>query len=524
VAASATNMSRPSDTRVPDNSSGTRVMSDLSLRGIRKSYSGVHALAGASLECRRGEVHGLIGENGAGKSTLVKVLSGAVARDDGQIRLGDEELGGLTPSRAREHGIGTVFQELSLIGELSVAQNLFYGCEPRVRFGRISRRAIRAGAVEALERFGVEQNVDRPVSELRLAERQILEIVKVLLRTPKVLLLDEATSALLPAQVEWLFEAVRAFAADGGIAIFVSHRLDEIMSLCDRVTVFRNGRDVGGGPIEALPESKLVEMMLGRKLAALYPARTNGPKREVICRVRDLSAPPTLQHLDLDVRAGEIVGIAGLEGQGQSDLFLALYGVHRSSGTIELDGKPVHPRSPAEALDAGIGLVPEDRARDGLCLPLSIRENMILSSLGDVSRAGIIAPSLVRQRVEEGISTLRIKLAAPTQEVSALSGGNQQKVLLSRVLLRHPRLLLMFDATRGVDVGTKSEIYRLIREQCEAGMGIIWYSSDVSELVHVCDRVAVLHDGVVRALLEKDLSEEAIVAAVVGGGAGGRSS
>jgi ribose transport system ATP-binding protein len=250
----------------------------------------------------------------------------------------------------------------------------------------------------------------------------------------------------------------------------------------------------------------------------------NGPKREVACRLRDFSAPPTLQHLDLDVRAGEIVGIAGLEGQGQSDLFLALYGVHRSTGTIELHGKRVHPRSAAEALDAGIGLVPEDRARDGLCLPLSIRENMVLSSLSDVSRGGFIAPSRVRERVEEGIRTLQIKLAAPTQEVSALSGGNQQKVLLSRVLLRHPRLLLMFDATRGVDVGTKSEIYRLIREQCEAGMAIIWYSSDVSELVNVCDRVAVLHDGVVRALLDDDLSEEAIVAAVVGGGSQGEPS
>jgi ribose transport system ATP-binding protein len=469
-------------------------------------------------------VHGLIGENGAGKSTLVKVLSGAVTRDHGAVVLDGEELGSLTPSRARDHGIGTVFQELSLIGELSVAQNLFYGCEPWVRFGRISRRAGRAAAVAALERYGIEQDVDRPVSELRLAERQLLEIVKVLLRNPKVLLLDEATSALLPAQVDWLFEAVRAFAADGGIAIFVSHRLDEITALCNRITVFRNGCDVGCGPIAELPEATLVEMMLGRKLAALYPARANAPKRDVVCRLRDFSAPPTLQHLELDVRAGEIVGIAGLEGQGQSDLFLALYGVHRSTGTFELSGKRVHPRNAADALDAGIGLVPEDRARDGLCLPLSIRDNVILSSLRDVSRAGIIAPSLVRERVEEGIRTLQIKLAAPTQEVSALSGGNQQKVLLSRVLLRHPQLLLMFDATRGVDVGTKSEIYRLIREQCDAGVAVLWYSSDVSELVNVCDRVAVLHDGVVRALLEKDLSEEAIVAAVVGGRPQGGSS
>jgi ribose transport system ATP-binding protein len=496
----------------------------LTLSRIRKSYSGVQALDDASLVCEGGEIHGLIGENGAGKSTLVKVLSGAVDRDAGSIVLDGEDIGQLDPTRSRKRGIGTVFQELSLIGELSVAQNLFYGSEPKVRFGRISRSALRASALAALERFGLEQDVDRPVSGLRLAERQVLEIVKVLLREPRVLLLDEATSALLPAQVQWLFDAVRAFAATGGIAIVVSHRLDEITSLCDRVTVFRNGRDVGGGPLAELPEARLVELMLGRKLAALYPERRPKVERAVACRVRDLNAPPTLHHFDLDVHAGEIVGIAGLEGQGQSDLFLALYGVRRSTGTIELEGRTIHPHSPAHALDAGIGLVPEDRARDGLCLPLSIRENMILSSLSDVSRAGIVRPSRVRERVEEGVATLRIKLNTAGQEVSALSGGNQQKVLLSRVLLRHPRLLLMFDATRGVDVGTKSEIYRLVRKQCEAGVSILWYSSDISELVNVCDRVVVLHDGVVRALLEDDISEAAVVAAMVGSSAGGESS
>ncbi len=503
---------------------GPQAEAELVLRKVAKNYSGVRALAGASVVCHSGEVHGLIGENGAGKSTLVKVLSGAVDRDSGRITLDGAELGQLNPAAARAHGIGTVFQELSLIGELSIAQNLFYGWEPQVRLGRVSRRALRVAAGEALERYGIEQDVDRPVSELRLAERQILEIVKVLLREPRVLLLDEPTSALLPAQVEWLFGAVREFAARGGIAIFVSHRLAEITALCDRVTVFRNGVDVGGGPIADLSESSLVELMLGRRLSVLYPPRSSATSTEVLCRLRDLSAPPTLNHLDLDVRAGEIVGIAGLEGQGQSDLFLALYGARRSEGTIELGGKLVKPHNPAHALDEGIGLVPEDRARDGLCLPLSISENMVLSSLSDVSRAGFMVSARVRQRVEEGIESLRIKLNSPSQEVSALSGGNQQKVLLSRVLLRQPRLLLMYDATRGVDVGTKSEIYRLVRRQCDTGVGVLWYSSDVAELVNIADRVAVLHDGGVRALLEEDLSEAAVVASVVGGGADGRQS
>jgi ribose transport system ATP-binding protein len=500
------------------NAAGSQAQAELVLNNILKSYSGVRALSGASLACRSGEVHGLIGENGAGKSTLVKVLSGAVNRDAGSITLDGHELHRLDPGSARARGIGTVFQELSLIGDLTVAQNLFYAAEPQVRFGRISRRATRVAANEALERFGVEQDVDRLVSELRLAERQILEIIKVLLREPRVLLLDEATSALLPAQVEWLFDVVREFAAQGGIAIFVSHRLAEITALCNRVTVFRNGHDVGGGLIDELPEAKLVELMLGRRMSNLYPPRPSLAGNTVQCRLRGISAPPTLTNFDLDVRAGEIVGIAGLEGQGQSDLFLSLYGVRRSEGTIELEGNSVRPHSPAHALDAGIGLVPEDRARDGLCLPLSISENMILSSLSDVSRGGFISGSRVRQRVEQGVEALRIKLNSPNQEVSALSGGNQQKVLLSRVLLRHPRLLLMYDATRGVDVGTKSEIYQLIRAQCDQGVCVLWYSSDIAELVNIADRVAVLHDGAVRALLEGDITEAAVVAAVVGGG------
>jgi ribose transport system ATP-binding protein len=497
---------------------GPQAPAELVLDKITKSYSGVRALSGASVVCHSGEVHGLIGENGAGKSTLVKVLSGAVDRDGGQITLDGAELAQLDPAAARRHGIGTVFQELSLIDGLSVAQNLFYGVEPKVRFGRIARRDLRAAASAALARYGIEQEVDRPVSELRLAERQVLEIVKVLIREPRVLLLDEATSALLPAQVEWLFGVVREFAAAGGIAIFVSHRLGEITDLCDRVTVFRNGTDVGGGPLSELSESDLVELMLGRRLGMLYPPRPGARDRDVLCRLRDLSAPPTLSHLDLDVHAGEIVGIAGLEGQGQSDLFLALYGARRSGGTIELGGKIVKPHSPAHSLDEGIGLVPEDRARDGLCLPLSISENMVLSSLEEVSRAGFISSSRVRARVSEGIETLSIKLNSPRQEVSALSGGNQQKVLLSRVLLRHPRLLLMYDATRGVDVGTKSEIYLLVRRQCDQGVGVIWYSSDIAELVNIADRVAVLHDGAVRALLDENITEAAVVAAVVGAG------
>ena len=490
----------------------------LVLSDVHKSYSGVRALRGASLSCGFGEIHGLIGENGAGKSTLVKVLSGATTADAGVIRLDGEELAPTNPAQARAHGIGTVFQELSLIGDLDIAQNLLYGDEPRTRTGRINRRALRSQAIESLREYGLEQDVTKMVRDLRLAERQLLEIVKVLLRGPRVLVLDEPTSSLLPTQVEWLFDAARTFASKGGLVIFVSHRLDEIISLCDHVTVFRDGRDVGGGPIAELPETRLVELMLGRKLDAVYPPRSGAPRSEVVCRVRDFSAPPTLRHLDLDVRAGEIVGVAGLEGQGQTDLFLALYGARRATGDVEMDGHPVHLRSPADGLNAGIGLVPEDRARDGLCLSLGVRDNMILSSLSQVSRFGFIERKESREKVQEGIERLRISVQSPRAEVSSLSGGNQQKVLLSRVLLREPRLLLLLDATRGVDVGTRYEIYRLMRAHCDSGGSILFYSSDIAELLNMSDRVVVLHDGIVRAELEDDMSEAAILSAVVGGG------
>jgi ribose transport system ATP-binding protein len=503
-----------------NNAVGSTGAAALVLRDVHKSYEGVQALRGASLSCSFGQIHGLIGENGAGKSTLVKVLSGATTADRGVISIQGQELAARNPREAREQGIGTVFQELSLIGDLDVAQNMLYDREPRTRTGRINRRALRAGAAEALARYGLEQDVTQLVRDLRLAERQVLEIVKVLVREPRVLVLDEATSSLLPEQVDWLFEVARNFARNGGLVIFVSHRLGEIMTLCDRVTVLRDGRDVGQGPISDFSEARLVEMMLGRKLETVYPPRSKPPTTKLVCRLENFSAPPSLRQIDLDVHGGEIVGVAGLDGQGQTDLFLGLYGARRALGRVELDGNRVNLRTPAQALDAGVGLVPEDRARDGLCLSLDVGDNMTLSSLSEIARLGFIQRARARDRIDEGVDRMHIAIRSPSAEVSSLSGGNQQKVLLARVLLRGPRLLLMLDATRGVDVGTRYEIYRLMRAHCDSGGAILFYSSDISELVSMSDRVVVLHDGAVRALLEDDMSEASILSAVIGGSVG----
>jgi ribose transport system ATP-binding protein len=466
-----------------------------------------------------GEVHGLVGENGAGKSTLVKVLSGAVAPDDGTVVLNDRELRLASPGDAVAAGIGTVFQELSLIPDLSIAANLLYGREPEVRFGRVSQPALLQAARRALEEHGLHYaDLRRPVRSLRLSERQALEIVKTLMRGPKVLILDEATSALLPQQVDWLFQAVRQFARNGGLVLFISHRMAEVQAICDTITVFRNGFDVGTRSAREVDESHLVEMMLGRSVQRVYPPRQSPVGEEVVCRTKDLSSLPSLRDIELEVRAGEIVGVAGLDGQGQAELFLALFGARQSKGEVELEGQQFNGSSPARALRAGVGLVPEDRARDGLCLTMTIRDNLVMSNLAQVSRFGFLSRSRMRALVDGAQHRLKIKFADARQNVASLSGGNQQKVLLGRVLACSPRLLLMFDATRGVDVGTKSEIYALMRTECSNGVGILFYSSDVAELVNMADRVIVLHDGVVRGKLQAPMTEESVVAAVVGAG------
>lgn len=514
-------MAHTAATTVPSRTSSP----DLVLDGICKSYGGVVALNSATLECRTGEVHGLVGENGAGKSTLVKILAGGVRADEGMVTLDGRTLRLGSPANARAAGIATAFQELSLIPHLSVAANLYYGQEPRSPLGRISFRKLGNASNEAFARYGLHPvDPHRPVGELRLAERQTLEILKALLLEPRVLILDEPTSSLLPEQVQWLFERVRAFAAEGGVAVFISHRLAEIEELCDHVTVLRNGTNVGSASTSDLPEPALVELMLGRRIERFFPRSVpSGRVRdEIICSLRGFSAPPDLHEVDLDVRSGEIVGVGGLEGQGQAALFRALFGLRGWTGEAVIDGRAAHLGGARRALKTGVGLVPEDRASQGLCLSLSIRDNISLSALSSVSRRGIVRRKDERELVRGAISRLSIKLRSPMQEVGSLSGGNQQKVLLARVLATSPTLLLLYDATRGVDVGTKTEIYELMHEICRSGVGILFYSTDAAELVNMSDHVVVLHDGRIRARLAgEDMTEENIVAASIGGKGGG---
>jgi len=498
---------------------------DLVLSGLEKSYGGVVALKGVSLASYAGEVHGVIGENGAGKSTLVKILSGSTVADAGEVRIRGraEALGTLDVARAA--GVATAYQELSLIPDWDVATNLLYGWDPALSTaGRVRPGALRRAARDALASLQIEGiDVTRRVRDLRLAKRQMLEIGRALLTDPQILILDEPTSALTPAQVQWCFDVVRSFVGKDRMVLFISHRLEEIQALCARVTVLRDGRDVGCGPIEEMPEDRLVSLMLG-KAGEDVLARTGARRRRppapggAVARLEGFSSPPAVHDVSLELGAGEIVGVAGLEGQGQLELFMALYGARRSSGTVSLDGERLQLKSPAAAIEQGIGLVPSDRGLS-LCLPLSIRDNVALGNLSALSRFGVVDRAREGAIAADVMTSLRVRARTAGQGVETLSGGNQQKVLLGRVLARHPRLLLMYDATRGVDVGTKAEIFHLMDEQAERGVGILFYSTDLTELTAMCNRVIVMHDGRVRvALTGDDLTQERIVGAAIGGG------
>ena len=488
-------------------------------KNIRKAYGGVQALADASLSCFPGEVHGLVGQNGAGKSTVIKILSGAVAPDGGELLREGQAIRLGSPLAAREQGIGTVFQELSLVGDLSVAMNLLYGTPGITRWGRFNLRALVARAEEQLSAIGLHRlNPQALVRDLSLSDRQVLEVAKIVLRRPRLLILDEATSALPPADVEWLQRIAADFAREGGAVVFVSHRMQEVMAFSHRLTVFRGGKDVGTGLVSEFGHDDLIELMLGRRIDSSFPPKpSRQPHQKPLLELGRMKSGRRLQHVDLKLYPGEILGVGGLQGQGQLDLFLALYGAQPLTGAVTVDGKSVSLRSPAHAIRAGIALIPEDRGTEGLFQTLAIKDNILIGNLDKVSRLGLLFGGAPRRMVARMLAMLEVKLRSPYQEVAGLSGGNQQKVLLARALAQEPKILLMYDPTRGVDVGTKTEIYRLMRKQCARGVGVLFYSSDAAELAGVSDRVVVLHDGSIGAELEGDaLTEESVVRAVVG--------
>lgn len=493
---------------------------DLAAAGITKRFGGLTALHDVAIRCKAGSVTGLVGENGSGKSTLIRILGGALRPDVGEVTIGDQAVAFRSPREAYDYGVSTVFQELSLMPDLSVAGNLLYGFEPRSRLGRINVNRMDVQATELMRGLGVTHvPAGRLARSLSIGDRQLIEIMKAIRRAPRVLLLDEPTSALLPAQVEWLAAQVRRIAEAGTVVVFVSHRLRELRQFCDDMIVLRNGRAVLTGQMSSVADGDLVEAMLGKAQVPAQDATETAviESHDPACVLRGLASTPHLNPTDLIIRRGEILGVGGLQGQGQQALFQALFGLRRRTGEIVLGGKRLTHTTPTSMLAAGMALVPEDRATEGLCLTLSVRDNLFIGSFDELSAGGWLPPRKVRSLVRWAVDSFGIRVQDARQPVGSLSGGNQQKVLLARVLARRPQLLLLYDPTRGVDVGARAEIYELVRREAERGVGILWYSSDTAELTQVCDRVVVFGDGgIVADLRGSAVTEANIVAASVG--------
>ncbi|UCR88188.1 sugar ABC transporter ATP-binding protein [Mycetocola spongiae] len=497
----------------------------LELRDAHKVYGATRALDGAALRLRAGTVTGLIGENGAGKSTLVKTLSGLVQIDSGQLLIDGVPLSIGSVPEARAAGICTVFQELSFIPDLSVAENLILSTvAPGAPWPR-ARRAREARAAELAARWGLHDlPVSSPIASLSLRDRQLVEILGAVVREPRVLILDEPTSSLLPEDTAWLHGVLRRLSAGGCATLFISHMLDEVEAFCDSVTVQRNGRHIATVPIAEFSRPAAIEQMIGRSFGAAYPPKTPAAADAApLLETRDLRAAHGLTSATLTLGEGEIVGVAGLEGQGQRELFEVLAGaLRKTGGSIVFAGEPRRIHSPRAALRlgkrrGGIAFVPPERKTQGLVLDLSVRKNTALTVLSRVSRAGFISRRRESALVEKTLRAVDVNLDRLDTPVRALSGGNQQKVVFARAIVTDPRVLLLYDPTRGVDIGTKFELYALIQQVAAAGTGVLMYSTEIPELVNICHRVLVMYNGEIVAELRGDaITESALMGAALG--------
>ena len=473
----------------------------LEMRGIAKSFPGVQALRGVDLDLVPGEVVALLGENGAGKSTLMKVLGGAHRPDAGTLRLDGRPVAFRSPQEARAAGIAVIHQELNLVPGLTAVENIFLGQE-RARAGFVRRAEERRRAAELFRRLGATIDLDLPCAKLPTAARQLVEIARALACDARVIVMDEPTAALSDAEAGRLFDIVRDLGARGIAVVYISHRLDEIFSLADRVVVLRDGRHVGSRPRAGLGRKELIELMVGRELAEEYPRRTSQPG-SVRLAVAGLSRGRAVRDVSFSVRAGEILALAGLVGAGRTETLRLIFGADpRESGEILLDGRPLDVRSPHDAITAGIGLLTEDRKLQGLVLGRSVRENFALPNLGRLSRAGFIAGHREREAFGRHVAALRIKAPHHDEAARNLSGGNQQKVVLAKWLERDCEVLLFDEPTRGIDVGARYEIYRLMNDLVARGKALVMASSDLPEVLGMADRILVMHDGRVTGELD----------------------
>ena len=491
----------------------------LEVREVSKRFPGVVALEDVSFSLRPGEVHALVGENGAGKSTLIKVMTGVYQPDGGELRYRDEPVTFRNPLEAQAVGISTIYQEVNLVPLISVARNLFLGREPR-KLGLIRTREMKALARATLSDFGVDVDVTRPLRSLGLGAQQMVAIARAVQLDSRVVIMDEPTSSLEQREVETLFRVVRRL-RDSGIAIvYVSHRLEELYQICDRVTVLRDGKLVAVQEMAGLDRLRLVSMMLGRDMTTVAREGTTALSgdhdvdAEKVLSARNLVRRPELHDISFDIHRGEVVGLGGLLGAGRSETAKAIFGaLSLDSGSVEIDGVPSSHRSVSAAIKAGVVMLPEDRKAEGIVPNLSVRENIILAALPRLSRFGLVNDSKEKEIVDYFMTRLRIKASSPDQKVGELSGGNQQKVLLARLLCLNPKVLLLDEPTRGIDIGAKAEVQAVIDELAREGLGVLLISSEIDELIEGSDRIVVLREGkVIGELTGENVDQDTLTA------------
>jgi rhamnose transport system ATP-binding protein len=501
-----------------DQAEAVGALAALELRHAAKSFGAVRALIDGSVTLHGGEVHALLGENGAGKSTLVKILAGVYQPDNGTLTVSGRPVTLHGPAAARAAGIAVIYQEPTLFPDLTVAENMFIGRQPLRQGRRIDRRAMQDEAAAIFTRLGVPLDPARLARGLSIADQQVVEIGKALSLEAKVIVMDEPTAALSAAEVDRLFEVIRTLKSQNAAVLFISHRLEEVFAICQAVTVMRDGTHVLTSDLAELTANDLVRAMVGRELAERPPQAAGATLGEPMLAVERLTREGVFTDISLTVRSGEIVALAGLVGSGRSEVARAVFGIDRyDAGNITVKGQKLKKASPTTAMAAGIGFVPEDRRQQGLVMDMSVQQNVALASLHNLERGGLIRASAERAMAADWAARLKIKYGRLTDPVSMLSGGNQQKVVLAKWLGRKPKVLIVDEPTRGIDVGTKAEVHHLLTDLARGGVAVLMISSELPEVLGVADRILVMREGRITAeFTHASASEEAIMSAAMG--------
>lgn len=490
----------------------------IEMRGIDKLFGSNQVLKQAGFTLESGEVHALMGENGAGKSTLMKILTGVYTKDAGTVLVDGKEVNYKNPQEAEKAGIVFIYQELNVMFDLTVEENLFMGKEIHGKFGICDKKAMQKKAQEALNILGVNISPKTVMAELSVGQQQMVEICKALMADAKVIIMDEPTAALTQSETVALFKVIESLRKKGVSMVYISHRMEEIFELCDRITVLRDGSYIGVKNIPETNMNEIVKMMIGREIGERYPSRNVKIGKEVL-KVKELTRKGTFHDVNFSVCAGEVLGVSGLMGAGRTEIMQAIFGnLSYESGTIEIDGKEVKISNPRQAMEHGIGFITEDRKTEGLMLDKSIRENISLCNLRRISKSSVISREAEKNMVAEAIKDLHIKCFGSYHECNNLSGGNQQKVVLAKWILTNPKILILDEPTRGVDIGAKKEIYSIINKLAAQGVAIIMVSSELPEVLGMSDNIMVVREGEVRGIISyEEANQERVMTLATGG-------